>query len=223
MRSIICILISIGGLVLPIFSEEIAITKSSERGKMVKRLILEEAPTQGYSGDSIKLDFDVPCSVVMRLYSVSNGESTVVQASHLTVASKNFEIGFLLHPEKDGARTLSFLFYNHERPTKGHADLANQEQKPDLITKNYYASWFTMGSVRTTGESVVFFTTPDKGIITGTDTVESTAQGVESGYVITAMIDTVESIAEGVETGYLIPATNDTRREHDGGLKGLQP
>lgn len=190
---------------------------------MVKRLILEDAATQGYSGDSIKLDFDVPCSVVMRLYSVSNGEPAVVKASHLTVASKNFEIGFLLHPEEDGARTLSFIFYDHERPTKGHADLTNKEKKPDLITKNYYASWFTMGSVRRTGESVVFFTTPDKGLITETDTVESTAKGVESGYVISVMIDTVESTAAGVETGYVIPATNETRSEHDGGLKGLKP
>lgn len=190
-----------------------AITKSSERGKMVKRLILEDAVTQGCSGDSIKLDFDVPCSVVMRLYSISNGEPTVVKTSHLTVASKSFEFGFLLGPEKDGARRLSFIFYDHERPAKGHADLTNQKEKAELIAKNNHVSWFRMGAVRTTGESVVFFTTPDKGFIAGTDTLEATAKGVESGYVITAMIDTVELTAQGAETGYVIPSTNASRTQ----------
>lgn len=157
---------------------------------MATGMILHEVAAQGYSGDSIKIDFDVPFSVVMRLYSVSDGKPKIVQSSHPTVPSKSFEIGYLFRPAKDQARSLSFIFYDHERPTKGVGiDLENQESTPHWITQTFTYSVSSMGSMRMNDEFVVYYTADMHVKLEGSNTAKATAKSMGAGYMITATLD----------------------------------
>ena len=170
-------------------SGEKRLSKTSDRGEMATSMILHELAAQGYSGDSIKLDFDSPFSVVMRLYSVSDGKPKIVQSSHPTVPSKSFEIGYLFRPAKDKARSLSFIFYDHERPTKGvGSDLENQESTPHWITRSFTYSVSSMGSVRMNDEFVVYYTA-DMGELEDSSTAKAAAKSMGAGYMITATLD----------------------------------
>ena len=183
-----CALAFVTTLILAVYGQNESAAKTSERGDMSRDLILEEAATHGYSGDSINLDFSAPCSVVMRLYLIAGGETKLIQSSKPTMPSKSFEIGFLYRPHKKKGRELSFIFYDHDRPTKGiGSNLPIEQSAPYHITEKFSYSLSAMGAARKIGETVVFYTT-ETGLVDNADTLEQTAKGMGSGYVITATL-----------------------------------
>ena len=181
-------LVVIASLVLSLARAEEHSAQVSERHEMARNIILDEAAARGYSGDSAKLDFEKPCTAVMRLYSVSKGKSMVVQTSRTTIASRSFEVGFLFRPSKDATRSLSFIFYDHDRPSKGlGSNLGLQDGKSYPVREKFATSVSSMGAVVATGEFVVFYTA-EKALTGRLGSLGEVSEGIEDGYIITVTI-----------------------------------
>jgi len=158
----------------------------TERGEMNRAMILQEAYSLGYSGDSVWVNLKAPGQVTMRFYQVEGGKATLVQSTLPTGLSKSFEIGFLFRQAKDGGRTLSFTHYDHERPTKSVGnDFPNLDGKAHPVSHKFPYALHSMASIRLGRESVVYYAR-DGGLLEDHLTLEQTFAQLGGGYVITA-------------------------------------
>ena len=169
---------------MPSANGRVAIETSGRSG-MANSMIREEAAKRGFSGDSVKLDFLDPHTVVMRLYMIGDGKAELVQSSKPIFPSKSFEIGFLVRPSKDKGRELGFIFNDHDRPGKENgSDIAIEQARPHRMPERFSYSLSSMGDACKLGETVVYLGAGK--IIETRDSFESIAKEMGSGYIITA-------------------------------------
>jgi len=171
---------------MPSAVESVAI-QTSERSGMVNNMMREEAAKRGFSGDSIKLDFRAPHTVVMRLYMIVGGKAELVRASKPTPPSKSFEIGFLFRPGKDKGRELGFIFNDHDSPGKEYGwDIPIEKAKPHQMPARHSYSLSSMGHAGKLGETVVYL--ESEKVVEVRDSFELIAKEVGSGYIMTAEV-----------------------------------
>lgn len=165
------------------------LASTSGRDELANKMILQEAASNGYSGDSIKLDFEVPTSAVMRLYLITSGKLKLVQSTRPTRPSTSFELGYMFRPAKAGGREVSFIFDDHVVRTKAiGTHLPNEQAEPHRIPKKLFNQVNSMGSARAKGETMVFHTT-DGAMLERPASLNAAAAQIKEGYIITATLN----------------------------------
>jgi len=165
------------------------LASTSGRDELANKMILQEVASNGYSGDSIKLDFQVPTSAVMRLYLITSGKLKLVQSTRPTRPSTSFELGYMFRPAKAGGREVSFIFDDHVVRTKAiGTHLPNEQAEPHRIPKKLFRQVNSMGSARAVGEAVVFCTT-NGAMLERPASLNAAAAQIKEGYIITATLN----------------------------------